>query len=276
MDELIREAVLHWIAVVFYIMASIAFAISTIFGKPRAYRWAVGFSIAGLLPHSAAILMRWSEAGHGPYMMRYEVLSSNAWIFIVMYLLFSARTPRIRFAGMIVLPYSFLTMTYGLFSNPEIKLLPPALRTIWLILHVIFYKLAVGAILISLASAIFYLMKEKKGDKGFLARLPSLDILDHFNYRFAGFGFTFWSIGIMAGSIWANQSWGRYWGWDSIETWSLVTWLFYGFYLHMHRFFGWKGKRGAWLVIGCFILSFVTAFVVPFVVSSIHQSYFTG
>ncbi len=260
----------------FYALAAVAFSISTLFNKDKVYKWAVGLSLSGLIPHSAAILIRWSVSGHGPYMARYEVLSSNAWIFIVMFLLFSAKIHKIRFAGMIVMPYAFLTMTYGLFSNPEIKRLPPSLKSIWLVLHVSFYKLAVGAILISLAAALFYLLKENKGERGLFLKLPALETLDYYSYRFATFGFTFWSIGVIAGSIWANQSWGRYWGWDPIETWSLITWLFYGFYLHMRFFFGWKGKKAAWLVIGCFLLSFITAFVIPFVSSlSIHTSYFT-
>jgi len=275
MELLQWEVILHWAAVVLYVAAGVVFSIVTIFGKDRLYPWAVSLSVAGLVPHSAAILIRWMVAGHGPYMLRYEVLSSNAWVFIVMFLAFAARNRKIRFAGMIVLPYAFLTMTYGLFSNPAIKRLPPSLQSIWLVLHVTFYKLAVGAILISLAAAIFYLVKERRGEVGLLIRVPSLDALDYYSHRFATFGFTFWSIGIISGSLWAHQSWGRYWGWDPIETWSFITWLFYGFYLHMRFFFRWTGKKAAWLVIGCFLLSFTTAFIIPFVARSVHSSYFT-
>ncbi len=275
METLKLEVMLHWGAVLLYVAAAVTFSISTLFDKQKLFKVAVVLTMIGLIPHTAAILIRWSATGHGPYMARYEVMSSNGWVILVMFLLFSIKMQKIRFSGMIVLPYVFLTMTYGLFSNPEIKRLPPSLESIWLVLHVTFYKLAVGAILISLAAAVVYILKEKRGETGKFRRFPTIDKLDYYSHRFAGFGFTFWSIGIIAGSIWANQSWGRYWGWDPIETWSLVTWLFYGLYLHMRFFFGWTGKKAAWLIIGCFAFSFMTAFVIPFVSGSIHSEYFT-
>ncbi len=275
MPTLQWEVLLHWAAVLLYVVAGVLFSVATIFEWKKLHWVGAVFAILGLVPHSIAIIIRWVVSGHGPYMLRYEVLSSNAWVFIVMYLLASLRWPKLRFAGMIVLPYAFLTMAYGLFSNPEVRKLPPSLRSIWLVLHVTFYKLSVGAILMSLACAVFFLVIDRRGRRGFLDRLPAQDSLDIFGYRFATFGFTFWTVGVLSGSIWANQSWGRYWNWDPIETWSFITWLFYGLYLHTRFFLGWKGRRAAWFLIGCFALSFVTAFVIPFVAPTIHESYFT-
>ena len=76
------------------------------------------------------------------------------------------------------------------------------------------------------------------------------------------------------GSIWANQSWGRYWGWDPIESWSLVTWLAYAILLHARLFFKLNARKTAWAVIACFILSVLTVLIFPFIFPSMHSAYF--
>lgn len=268
------EIICHWIAVGFYILSTIFFAYSVSFRKEKTLKYGVIFAAAGLLPHSLALALRWYIAGHGPYMAKYEVLSSNAWIAVLMFLLIAWNIPRIRAAGVVVIPLSFLMMTFGLFTNPELKNLPPALSGIWLIIHILFNKLAVGAILISLGCAVLFLLKRNREDKRFYQKLPSLEVLDVYSYKFIGFGFIFWSITLGAGSIWANNAWGRYWGWDPIETWSFITWLVYGLYLHLRHFFKWKGIKSAWMLVACFVVSVITIVIVPFVIDTLHSSYF--
>jgi len=269
-----NEVIAHWCAVILYIASTFCFAYSVAFRKSGILRYGMFFALAGLIPHSAALGIRWIMAGHGPYMAKYEVLSSNAWIVILMFLLVGWKIPKLRAAGVIVVPLSFLMMVFGLFTNPELKNLPPALSGIWLVIHILFNKLAVGAILISLGSAILFLLKRKGQNKPFYEKLPALDILDAYSYKFIGFGFVFWSITIAAGAIWANEAWGRYWGWDPIETWSLITWLLYGLYLHLRHSFRWRGVKSAWMLIACFLVSVITIFIIPFVIESLHSSYF--
>ncbi|GBE06053.1 MAG TPA: c-type cytochrome biogenesis protein CcsB [Nitrospirae bacterium] len=268
------EVISHWIAVGFYILSTVFFAYSVSFKKAGALKYGMFLAIIGLIPHSIALGIRWHIAGHGPYMAKYEVLSSNTWVVILMFLLIGWKIPKLRAAGVIVIPLSFLMMTFGLFTNPEIRRLPPALSGVWLVIHILFNKLAVGAILISLGSAVLYLLKKKQGDKEFYRKLPSLEVLDAYSYKFIGFGFIFWSITVAAGSIWANEAWGRYWGWDPIETWSLITWLLYGLYLHLRYFFKWQGTKAAWMLLACFIVSVITIFIIPFVIQTLHSSYF--
>lgn len=266
------ETIFHWIAVLLYISSSILFMYGLIFKKEKSLNSGWIVSLSGLIPHSIALGIRWFVQGHGPYMIKYEVLSSNAWICIVMFLVISRKIPRLKAAGGIVVAVSFIAMTAGLFTNPDIKMLPPSLRSIWLLIHVLFNKLAAASLLIAFSASVLYLLKEKKGE----AQLFSLSthMLDLYNYRFAGIGFFFWTITIIAGAIWANQSWGRYWGWDPVETWSLVTWLLLGFYLHMRVFYRWSGRKAAWAMILCFSVSVLTIFIIPMVVESLHTQYF--
>ena len=274
MSHLEMDYALHWTAVGLYIFATIAFAHAVAFDHPERARYGRWLTLGGLLPHCAALLLRWQESGHGPYMLKYEVLSSNAWIGIVMMLVVIWRKPAWTFLALVTLPLSFLMVALGLFANPAIKDLPPTLRSIWLVFHVFFNKLAVGAFVLSAASAIV-LLRKLAGHRGaWLDKLPSAEALEALTLRFVGFGFVFWTTTIVAGSIWANQSWGRYWGWDVIETWSLITLLSYGSFLHAGRFWRLKGRAVAWWSLGCFGVSVLTIFILPFVLPSLHAAYF--
>ncbi len=272
-NPLIIDTGLHWVAVIIYVLATLLNAYGILFAKERAERKSYYVIGAGLAVHAIALLYRWTVAGHGPYMVRYEVLSSNAWITLVLFLVFVKVFPRIKPVSILIFPASFLLIAIGLFFNPEVKKLPPSLKSIWLVLHVTFYKIALGTILVALALSVFYVLK-KRTAMARLRRLPDRDILDTYAYRFAGFGFTFWAIAMLTGSVWAYQSWGRFWGWDPVEIWSLITWIFFGIYLHLRRFFGWKGEKAASLFILCFLLSLASIFFTPLLESSIHSEYF--
>lgn len=268
------ETILHWAGVGFYILAVIAFANSILFAHPDRTRRAAWITLIGLLPHSAALVVRYIAVGHGPYMLKYEVLSSNAWIAIVMLLVFIWRRPAWAAAALVVLPAAILMVGLGLFTNPEARQLPPTLRSMWLVFHVLFNKLAVGAFLLSTATAICLLRKLAGASTPWLDRLPTPDALEAYTIRCIGFGFIFWTTTIGAGAIWAHQSWGRYWGWDPIETWSLVTWLAYAILLHARVFFRLPARAIAWTTIACFALSVLTILIFPFVFPSMHSAYF--
>ena len=268
------EAVLHWSAVALYIAGTVSFAYAVLFAHPEKATLARWITAAGLLPHSAGLVLRYFHVGHGPYMLKYEVLSSNAWIAIVMLLLFVWRKPNWAALALVALPASILMMGFGLFTNPEARDLPPTLRSMWLVFHVLFNKLAVGAFILSAASGFVLLRKLKGASSKFLNRLPAPEVLEAHTIRFVGFGFIFWTTTIGAGAIWANQSWGRYWGWDPIESWALVTWLAYAVLLHARLFFKLKARATAWGTLTCFGLSVLTVLIFPFVFPSMHSAYF--
>jgi len=84
---------------------------------------------------------------------------------------------------------------------------------------------------------------------GFLGRLPTLSSIDTLAYRAIAFGFPVWTFTIAAGSVWAEYAWGRFWGWDPKETWSLVTWVIFAGYLHARATAGWRGRNAAIIAI---------------------------
>ncbi|MEI6210881.1 MAG: cytochrome c biogenesis protein CcsA [bacterium] len=268
------ETTLHWSAVALYLAGLVGMAYALIFVHPEKRATALWLTAAGLLPHAAALVLRYLQVGHGPYMMKYEVLSSNAWIAVALLLLFLWRRPGWSALALVVLPVSILMLGFGLFTNPEARDLPPTLRSMWLVFHVLFNKLAVGAFLLSAAAAVILLCRLAGRSSRFLDRMPDAVTVEACTVRFIGFGMVFWTTTIGAGAIWANQSWGRYWGWDPIETWSLVTWLSYAILLHARLFFRLKPRTLAWGTIACFLLSILTILIFPFVFPSMHSAYF--
>jgi cytochrome c-type biogenesis protein CcsB len=273
-DPVIVSIGLHWLAVIVYSIAAVINVFGVIFEKKSFERISYLIIAVGLLMHGIAILYWWYITGHGPYMVKYEVLSSSAWVSLALFLVFMKIFPKIKSLSIFIFPSTFLLIALGLFFNPEIKKVPPTFNSIWLVLHVSFYKIALGTLLIALAFSFFFILQERSNIR-WLARLPAKNIVDIYAYRFAGFGFTFWGIAMLSGSIWAYQSWGRFWAWDPIESWSLITWIFFGLYLHLRRFFGWAGEKASYLYIFCFLLSVFSLFFVPLFDTTIHGEYFS-
>jgi cytochrome c-type biogenesis protein CcsB len=267
------EAALQWVAAGLYVAATLAFANAVVFGNPHRLRWGRIAATIGLVPHGAALALRWAVVGHGPYILRYEVLSSNAWIAIAVLLLFLARRPSWGALGLVVLPIATLSLALGLSQSPHLRDLPPTLQSVWLVFHISFAKLSAAAFLLSVGSAVLLLAEARGARAGWLAALPRRDELDVYVVRFVGFGLIFWSVTIAAGAVWAHQSWGRYWGWDAIETWSLVSWLTYGTFLHARLFFRMRPVPTAWAAIAAFALFVGTLLVLPLVVPSLHSAY---
>jgi cytochrome c-type biogenesis protein CcsB len=268
------EVTLHWIAVALYLVATALYANAVIFDQPGRARLGRLAAALGLVPHGAALVLRWVAVGHGPYLVRYEVLSSNAWIAIAALLLFLWRRPSWGALALVVLPAAVLALAVGLFSNAEIRRIPPTLRSMWLVFHIGFAKLAAASFLLSLAAAVLQLLRARGARHRWLERVPAPDILDAYTVRFVGFGLLFWTVAIAAGAIWANQSWGRYWGWDPIETWSLIAWLTYGIFLHARRFFRLGLLPTAWSSVAAFAIFILTLLFLPLLVPSIHAAYF--
>jgi cytochrome c-type biogenesis protein CcsB len=100
--------------------------------------------------------------------------------------------------------------------------------------------------------------------------LPPSATLDRLAYRFIQFGFPIWTFGVMCGAIWAQQTWGRYWGWDPKETWSFITWVIFACYLHARATAGWRGAKAAAIALVGFVSLFVTYYAVNLWIAGLH------
>lgn len=268
------QSVLFWSATTLYAVATLFFFVGGVFRREwgtEAGRWA---ALAGLIPHVIAILLRWQEVGHGPYNTRYEVISANTFVLISCYFISTWRIPRFKGIGILLLPVAFLMMGWGVSTFGVRSEVPIIFKSYWLWLHIGFAKAFAATTLIAGASACAFLVKERRPER--LSGLPEPARLDLASYQFLLISFLFLGVMIIAGSLWAHQSWGRYWAWDPIETSSLVTWMVFGIILHLRTLHGWTGRRFAWLGLVALGFGVATIYVVTLVVPTIHNSYFVG
>jgi cytochrome c-type biogenesis protein CcsB len=241
---------IYGLAVVFYM-------ISWIFKKQLAGKLATAAMTAGFAGNTAGFLMRWAEShqmgyGYVPLSNLYESLVFFSLSISALYLFMEMRY-KVRIVGAFASIVPFLAMAYASLPSVESSIQPliPALQSNWLIAHVITCFLGYAAFAIACGISIMYLIHSASDNKetGAVSRFPHPDTMDELTHQMITFGFLFLSIGIITGAIWADQAWGRYWGWDPKETWSLITWLVYATLLHARFMRGWTGKRIA--VLSC-------------------------
>lgn len=268
-----------WSAVSCYALSSILLTVGLIFRKEKLVDMGLLAGLAGLAPHAVAIGVRWVRVGHGPYLGFYEVVSSYAFIAVFTLGVVVRRYRSLAVAGAVVMPIAFLMLAASMFTSKEELEITSKLASWWLAIHVTFAKLSYAAFIAAFALAALYLARERleAGRLGdVFAKLPRQEIIDDFSFKFIGIGFVFLGIMIAAGAIWANEAWGRYWGWDAIETWSLIAWIVYAVYLHLRLTMGWRGRRAAWVAVGALPVVVFALIGVPLVYQSIHGAYLLG
>jgi len=266
------DSLLHLGAAVAYAAVFILLLFSAVLGK-RTLRSAAFTGAVGLGLHLCAIAGRWVAVGHGPVVTKYENLSSYALVTAAVALYLLLRKRSLGQIGLVLYPTSFLLIGLALYSGPVVENLPPTFTGVWLVLHVCFYFLAFGTAVTAVGASALLLVRGRLRSAT-VGRLPDSAELDAMSYRYAGLGFAFWGVGMLTGAIWAFNAWGRYWAWDPVETWSLITWLSFGIYLHLRRFFAWEGCRAAWLILGTFVFALMSLFGTTLIDGSLHSVYF--
>jgi len=249
-----------------YGLAAFLYIVSWVFKKEAPGKLALWTAVLGLAGNTAGIILRWIESykmgiGHAPLSNLYESLVFFSWTILIIYL-FVERKYKNRTIGAFVTPLAFFAMAYASLHNNSIQPLIPALKSNWLIAHVITCFIGYAAFAIAFGTSWMYLIKKKdtEGKSLLLKRFPKENIIDELTYQMIMLGFLFLSIGIITGAVWANSAWGRYWGWDPKETWSLITWFIYATVLHAKMMRGWHGKKIAYLSMAGFAAVLFTYF----------------
>jgi len=216
-------------------------------------RLATAMMILGFTLLLAGVIARGLSASRFPLGNMYEFSITGALVFSGAYLV-ALRKYDLRWLGLLVSVSVLLTLGTAItvLYVPSAPL-APALKSIWLVIHVSTAIISGGVFLLSnvIAGAYLYLDRmESMGERNQWAkRLPSLELLDQLSYRLVAFVFPLWTFSVIAGAIWAESAWGRYWGWDPKETWAFITWVAYAAYLHARVTVGWRGRRAAWLCL---------------------------
>ncbi len=235
--------------------------------RPRLLWARIGTSLTVLafLFHVAGDVTRGLAAGRVPWSNMYEFALTGTMLVVAVYLGVLFRYD-LRFLGAFITGLTVLLLggaAVGFYV--EIVPLMDPLKSVWLVIHVFVASLATALFALAFGLSVTQLMQARRERKavtagdasgapsrsgpGFLRTLPSAEALESLAYRFAVLGFIFWTFTLIAGSIWANDAWGRYWGFDTKEVWTFVIWVLYAGYIHARATRGWRGSRSAWLSI---------------------------
>ena len=193
------------------------------------------------------VVLRGIAANRVPWANMYEFAISTAFLMLLIYLT-AMSIKDLKFIATFISGFALVTLfaSVSLFYV-EVKTLMPALQSYWLVIHVVVAVLATGFFTIAAGLHISYLVKAGNLAKKLMNVFPSLEQLERLAYRFNVVGFVLWSFTLIAGAIWAERAWHRYWGWDTKEVWTFIIWVLYAGYLHAMATRGWNGKRAAWL-----------------------------
>jgi cytochrome c-type biogenesis protein CcsB len=243
-------------------------------------RVAVGINWLGLALHIAALVTRGLAAHRMPWGNMYEFIMSVAFVGSAVWLGVLARKPQIRHLGLFVsLALVVLLGADGLIAYQPVGPLVPALNSYWFIIHVSTIILASGIFLIGAVPATMFLVKNgyDQGKRRFpytLGRRVTTDptMLERLTFRLHAFAFPLFTFGaLIAGPLWAEASWGRYWGWDPKEVWAFISWVVYACYLHARATPSVKRTTATWIALLGFATMLMNLFGVNLFFSGLHS-----
>ncbi len=249
----------------------------------RCGRVAVALTVFGALLHLGSVALRGVAVGRVPWGNMYEFSAVVGLIAVVAFLISLWRSPQIRYLGLFVmLPVLLVMFLAGTVLYAKAEPLVPALQSYWLAIHVSAAASSEGILMTSAVITVLFLLRQRYDARTAAgapvrfpvsvgARLPAPATLDKVAYRTVAFAFPIYTFGVIAGAIWAEAAWGRYWGWDPKETWAFITWVVYAAYLHARATAGWKGRAAAWINLAGFGAMTFNFFVVNIVISGLHS-----
>ncbi len=294
-----------------YLVAMVAYFFYLAFSRDFAWRSGRTIALVGLAAHVVSVVARAMAAKRVPWGNMYEYSSLLALLIVLVYLVWIETRFHERRLGGFVLMTSALTMAVAvsfLYVGPEP--LVPALQSYWIKIHVVAAISGSSILALGSIVTILYLVKlskeeglqraerrsippimgaavgveeyidraqeprplgEKVEERSSKAILPSSAVLDRIAYGLFAFGFPIWTFAVIAGAIWAQEAWGRYWGWDPKETWSFITWVIYAGYLHARATSGWKGRRAAVVALVGFASLLITYYAVNLWIVGLHS-----
>jgi cytochrome c-type biogenesis protein CcsB len=199
------------------------------------------------------VVLRGVAAGRVPWANMYEFSISGAFLILLVYLT-ALKIKDLRFIATFISGFALITIfaAVSLFYV-EVQTVMPALQSYWLVIHVVVAIMATGFFAVAAGLHIFYLLKASGRGKKLFSHFPELLQMERIAYRFNVVGFVLWSFTLIAGAVWAERAWHRYWGWDTKEVWTFIIWVLYAGYLHAMATRGWNGKRAAWLGLVAFL-----------------------
>jgi len=244
-------------------------------------RLAFGLTCLGLVTHVFAILTRGLAEHRVPWGNMYEFIAAFTCMAVLVLVAASVRYRAYYMGLFVLLPVVLaLGIDLTLIYTPAGSLVP-ALQSYWIAIHVTAMIVAIGLFVFGAVVTTLYLLADRSQRRiaagkpswsaGILQHLPAPAILDRLSYRSILFGFPVWTFGVIAGAIWADHAWGRYWGWDPKETWSFITWVVYAMFLHARATAGWRGRRAGYIQLAAFACLMFNVIGVNLWITGLHS-----
>jgi cytochrome c-type biogenesis protein CcsB len=221
---------------------------------PSYLRAAMALTILAWVLHVGAAVFRGVAAGRVPWANMFEFTLTATAIIIGVFLVVQLWQD-LRFIGAFVTGFVLIALGVATVNfYVDVVPLPPALQSAWLVIHVFVASLGTGFFALGAALSVMQLLQARRAANKavglkFLDTLPSAERLENMAYRMIVVGFVFWTFTLIAGAIWAERAWGRYWGWDTKEVWTFIIWTIFAGYIHARATRGWRGSRSATLAI---------------------------
>ena len=267
--EFERQLVL--VAVVLLVAATLVQLAGATFGR-AVYRPIAAIYAGVVTVLAAAIAGRWVREGQGPFLTFYDVLLSNLFSLTFMFLLVTMLVPAVRFGTVIASPLLLVLGVWLTGMSAIAEPLPGAFDNAWLWVHVLSGKLFLGLCLTAAAAAGVLLLQHFGLSRRAAMLAPHPHQTEQVIWALFFVGFICHSVMLVAGAVWAHSAWGRYWSWDPLETWTLVTWPMLGGILHARvTFRNLSRQAGHALILVAFVIAFLTFFGVPFVSIAPHK-----
>ena len=220
----------------------------------RFERTALALTVLAWILHVTGTVLRGFANGHVPWSNMFEFSLTSSAIIVGVFVVVQF-WQNLLFLGAYITGFGLLLLGVGTVNfYVDVKPLPPALQSYWLIIHVFVATLATALFAIGAGLSIAQLVQARRESgksewlKG-LQTLPNAERLENLAYRVVVVGFVFVTFTVIAGSIWAEKAWGSYWGWDTKEVWTFIIWVLFAGYIHARATRGWRGSRSAWLAL---------------------------
>jgi cytochrome c-type biogenesis protein CcsB len=244
-------------------------------GRSRADRLggaAVNLVVLAAVLQFASIVTRGLATDRWPLGNMYEFTSVFCLAAVVAWLVVLRRAPGLRAVGLFVLlPVVVLLFLAGTVLYARAAPVVPALRSYWLVVHVTTITVSSGLLIVPGVASLLDLLQRSGKAGGFGRRLPASAALDRLAYRTTIVAFPLYTFGVIAGAIWAEAAWGRFWGWDPKETVAFIAWVVYAAYLHARATAGWRSGRAAWINVAGLAVVLFNLFFINMVVAGLHS-----
>jgi ABC-type transport system involved in cytochrome c biogenesis permease subunit len=224
-----------------------------------------------LVALAIGIALRWARIGHGPFLNMFEILASSLLSLGLIWRGASWRLPLLRDSEPVVLSLLAVLAAWLLAVNPADSHLPPTYEMTVLWFHVALGKIFLGCALVATGLAGVLLGRATARGRRWFGRMPGDATLDALAWRFMLAALVFESLMLIAGAVWAQDAWGRFWAWDPLETWAFTTWLALAAAVHARITWRVGPRQGALMIAAVFVIAFLTFFGVPFVSLAPHK-----